>query len=87
MEIVPIDDYVVLKPFEEKDVTESGLILPSGRDAESVNNGVVVAMGELVKNIPIESKVLFKPYGFDEVTIEKQKYLVGKAENIMAIIT
>lgn len=87
MNLKPICDYVIIKPFEEESITESGIILPESRDTESSNNGTVVAKGEHVTIVSLNAKVLFKPYGFDEVTIEKQKYLVGKAENIMAIIT
>lgn len=86
MEIIPLEDYVIIKRLEENSVTESGIILPEMVDKEAVNIGFVTAIGNKLDVAFKDKKVLFKPYGFDEIVFNKQTLLVGKAENIMGVI-
>ena len=86
MNIQPLQDYVVVKPDTEATETESGIIIPEGSDKEAVNTGKVLAVGNTVSGEILDKKVLFRPYGFDEVTCGDEKVLIGKAENIMAVL-
>jgi chaperonin GroES len=82
-QFIPLEDFVVLKELEAKEKTDSGIILPDNLDKER-NQGRVISKGEKVtKPIGVGDFVLFRSYGFDEVEIEKEKYLVGKEEHII----
>ena len=87
MEFVPLRDLVLIKPDEAKTTTESGIIIPDEVDREPINIGVVVSVGELVP-APLfpDAKVVFKPYGFDEIVVNDQKLLIGKYELITGIL-
>ena len=88
MNIQPLQDYVVVKPDTEATETESGIIIPEGSDKEAVNTGTLIAVGKGINDDAgiLNKKVLFRPYGFDEVTCGDEKVLIGKAENIMAVL-
>ena len=79
----PLRDFVLLKELKPEELSASGIVLPDGLDKER-NQGVIVDKGEECKlPVKIGDKVLFRSYGFDEVEIEKEMYLVGKEENII----
>ncbi len=93
MNIQPLSNRVVLKPLDEEKMTQSGIVLPD-RD-EKPTTGEVVAVGPGKKGddgtvIPMEvqvgQKVLFKKYGFDEVEVEGEKYLIGDEGDIVAVL-
>ena len=78
-----MQDFVLLKELKPEEKTESGIVLPEEIDRER-NQGTIVSRGEMCK-LPVEvgDKVLVRSYGFDEVEIEGEKYLVGKEDNII----
>lgn len=95
--VLPLGDRVLVKSqkSEEKEKTKSGIYIP-----QSVNNdkgsdtGEVVAVGEGRYQdgtvVPIKVKVgdtvMFSKYGYDEIKIKGEDYLILKEENILAII-
>ena len=83
MRFIPLQDFVLLKELKPEEKTESGIVLPEEIDRER-NQGAVVSKGETCE-LPVEvsDKVLVRSYGFDEVEIEGEKYLIGKEENII----
>lgn len=83
MKFTPLQNYVLLKGLKPEETTSSGIILPNDNDKER-NQGVVVALGNECKfDVSVDDKVLFVSYGFTEVEIEKEMYLVGKEDNII----
>ncbi len=80
--ITPLQDYVLLE--ECKEVVDSGFIIPDSADVEAPVKAKIVAQGDDCKLLKSGDIVLFKRYGFDEITIDKIKYLIGKEENIVA---
>lgn len=95
MNIKPLNDNVIVKPFKEDDVTKSGIVLPGTADKERPEKGEVIAVGEgkVTANgernkmtVKIGDKVMFKKYSPDEITVDKEEYLVIKEEDILAII-
>ena len=83
MTLKPLQDYVLLKELKPEEVTESGIFIPEDVDKEK-NQGIVVEVGDKsVKSVEKGDKVLFLSYGFNEVEIEKEKYLIGKEENVI----
>lgn len=72
---------------EEKlpEISESGLIV-TNNEKEPNNKGKVLEIGKKVTEVKIDDRVLFKRYLFDEIEIDKKKYLIGKEENITMIL-
>jgi chaperonin GroES len=98
MKIFPLADRVLIKQADEKDQNEKnkfGIIIPDTVNKEKSEQGEVVALGtgkkdENGKDVPFNVKVgdtvIFSKYGYDEVTIDGQEYVMVKEENILAII-
>lgn len=84
MEITKVlNDFVVIEQDSPLKATESGIILPDEVDQETPPTGTVYSG---TPEIPIGSRVLFKPHMFDDLTLNKKQYKVGKSENIVAIL-
>ena len=95
MKIQPLHDKVIIKPLNEEEVTESGIVLPDTVDKEKPMQGEVIAVGpgkmdESCKRIPMSVKkgetVLFTKYGPDEVEIDGEEYLVIEEDKILGIV-
>lgn len=83
MNLLPLQDFVLLKELLPEEKTESGIILPEDVDKER-NQGEIVAKGETTKlPLKVGDKVLFQSYGFNEIEIDFGKFLIGKEENII----
>lgn len=87
--ITPLRDYVVLKD-KVVEPTESGLILVESADLEPSNEGVVVKLppAGLFQAPPFKEgdAVLFKRHMFEEYTVNKEKFLLGKQEGVIAVL-
>jgi chaperonin GroES len=90
----PLNDHVLIKPINGKEVSKSGIILPDTIDKEKPEQGEVVALGpgKLLENgqraplsIKVGDKVIFKKYSPDELPGD-EGYLLIKEEDIMAVI-
>ncbi|MBU1126421.1 MAG: co-chaperone GroES [Patescibacteria group bacterium] len=95
MNLRPITDHLVLKTIDQETTTASGIIIPETVDKERPEKGKVVAVGpgrvsDQGTRLPLEIKVgdtvVFKKYAPDEVKIDGEKYLVIKADDVMAVI-
>jgi len=95
MNIEPLYDKVVIKPLEEEEVTESGIVLPDTVDKEKPMQGEVVAVGpgkrlENGQTVPVGvkvgDKVLFTKYAPDEIEIDKEEFLVIEEDKILGIV-
>jgi len=92
--VKPIGDRVLVQPLEEKEVTKNGIIIPDNAK-EKPTEGRVIALGtgktdDEGKKIPFEVKVgdhvLISKYGGTEVTIEDEKYLIMREDDILGIV-
>jgi len=90
----PLNDYVLIKPIAEDEVSKAGIILPDTVDKEKPEKGEVVAVGQgkitdsgqrAPISVSVGSKVIFKKYSPDEIPGEKDLLMI-KEEDIMAII-
>jgi chaperonin GroES len=96
--ILPLADRVLLQQKDESEKESKnkfGIIIPDTVAKEKSEQGVVVAVGEgrldaTGKIVPMKVKigdtVLFSKYGYDEVKIDGEDFLLVKEENILAII-
>ena len=100
MNIQPLSDYVLIEPIKEEKTTKTGIVIPDTAEGEKPQRGRIISVGpgktdDDGKRIALSVKpgdmVLFKKYGPDEIKIENDKgeqveYLIGKEEDILAII-
>jgi chaperonin GroES len=95
MKIKPLSDHILIKPFEEGEKTEAGILLPKTAQKERPQRGEVVAVGPGKRTAegkitPLEVKkgdvVLFTKYGPNEIKIDGQKHLIASEDDILAII-
>lgn len=100
MHLKPLSDHVLIEPLKEE--TKGGIVLPETVDREKPMQGKVVAVGPGKMNeqgtrnpmqVRTGDKVLFRKYGPDEIkmtdpqTGSVKEYLIGREEDILAVIT
>lgn len=95
MDIKPLDDRVVVKPIEEDQTSEAGIILPDTVDKEKPEKGEVLAVGpgRILENgqrsqmaVKVGDTVLFKKYSPDEISVDKQDLLIISESDILAVV-
>ena len=95
LNVQPLGGRVLVKPLEEEEVTDSGLIIPDTAEKEKPQQGEIVALGtgkvaddgsEVKFNVKVKDKVLFKKYSPDEVEVDGVEYYVLEEEDILAVI-
>src|SRR5262245_15769430 len=96
--IRPLGDKILIKALSGKDLEKrsaSGIIIPETVSREKPEQGKVIAVGEGKyddngKLIPIRvkvgDKVIFSKYGYDEIKIDGEEYLVVSENQILAVI-
>lgn len=92
MELKPLGEKVVIKKIEIEEKTASGIVLPSSAKEET-NIAEIIAIGKDVEEdekakgqISVGDKVLFSKYAGTEVELEKEKYIVIKYQDLLAVI-
>lgn len=94
MNIKPLADRVVVKPYEEAETVKGGIIIPDTAK-EKPMQGEVVEVGpgrttEEGKRTPPEvkkgDKVLYGKYSGTEVTISGEEFLIMREADIFAVI-
>ena len=92
MELKPLGEKVVIKKIEIEENTASGIVLPSSAKEET-NIAEIIAIGKDVEEdektkgqISVGDKVLFSKYAGTEVELEKEKYIVIKYQDLLAVI-
>lgn len=90
----PMADRVLIQPVEEEEVKKGGIIIPDTAK-EKPQEGKVVALGSGKKDddgkaVPFEVKkgdrVLYSKYGGTEVSVDGEKYLIMREEDILGIM-
>lgn len=93
--IVPLFDYVLIKPLDEVDKTPGGLYLPETAK-EKPQMGMVMAVGpggvnEDGKKTPVVvkvgQKVMYKKWGGNEVKIDNEEWTLVSQADILAIVS
>jgi chaperonin GroES len=88
------DRVVVLQQADDFEKTASGIFIPDSVKKEKPEKGTVVAVGEgrreegvlVPLSIKIGDTVVFSKYGYDEIKINGEEYLIIKEDHILAII-
>jgi len=94
MQVKPLADRVIVKPFEEQEMKKGGIIIPDTAK-EKPMEGEVIEVGpgrttEEGKRVDLEVKkgdrVLYGKYSGTEVSIEGEEFLIMRESDIYAII-
>ena len=93
MHIKPLEDRILVKPLEAQEVKKGGIIIPDTAK-EKPEEGKIVALGagkwDEGKRKPFDvkkgDKVLFAKYAGNEITLEGEKHLILREEDILAVI-
>lgn len=94
MNVKPLADRVVVKPFSEVEVKKGGIIIPDTAK-EKPMEGEIVEVGpgrtsDEGKKTPLEVKkgdrVLYGKYSGTEVSIDGTEYLIMRESDIFAVI-
>jgi chaperonin GroES len=94
MQIKPLYDRVVVKPFEEQEVKKGGIIIPDTAKEKPMEGEVMeVGSGRVTddgKKMPLEVKkgdrILYGKYSGTEVNVGNIEYLIMRESDIFAII-
>lgn len=96
MKLKPMNDYLLIEPIKEDEVTKGGIVIPETAREERAIKGKVIAVGPGKLNedgdarIPLTvkegQKVIFKKYAPDEIKIDDKEYYFVREEDILAVI-
>ncbi len=90
--VVPMTDHIVLQAVESEEVTASGLVIPDSAK-EKPQHGEVLSVGPgkmndagVVESVDLKSgdRVLYQKYTGQEVTVDKEDYLIIKFGDVLA---
>lgn len=94
LKVKPLGDRVVVEPVEEKEVQKGGIIIPDTAK-EKPQEGIIAAVGtgktdDSGNKIPFEvkkgDKVLYSKYGGTEISIDGDKYLIMREDDILGVL-
>lgn len=93
--IKPIGPNILVKPLDEEQTTDSGIVLPDTVDKEKPQKGKVVELGtgivddgkKLQFNVKVGDTIIFKKYSPDEIEVDGEEYLIMTEGDILAIIS
>jgi len=94
MKMTPLGDRVIIKLLEQEEARKGGIIIPDTAK-ERPQEGEVVAVGKgrrtnsgerVVPEVKKGDRVLFGKYAGNEISIEDEKLLVVKEDEIWAIV-
>jgi chaperonin GroES len=95
MKIKPLGDRVLVKPLEEKEVKQGGIIIPDTAK-EKPQEGSVVEVGPGKKNdegkvnalsVKKGDRILYGKYSGTEVKLAGEDHLIISEEDVLAILT
>ena len=85
MNLQLLADRIVMEQLDAEEKTASGIVLPDSAK-EKPKMAKVLAVGKEVKEVKAGDTVLYKSYGPDDVKVEGKEYLIGKEEDLLAVV-
>ncbi|MCX5777023.1 MAG: co-chaperone GroES [Candidatus Firestonebacteria bacterium] len=94
MNIKPLEDRILVKPLEGGETKKGGIIIPdSAKEKPEEGKVIAVGAGKILENgtkKPLSVKkgdfVMFAKYAGNEITIDGDKHLIMREEDVLAII-
>jgi chaperonin GroES len=93
--IQPLGDRILVRQTkDDAEKTASGIYIPDSVKKEKPEEGTVIVVGEgrredgklVPLTVSVGDTVVFSKYGYDEIKIDGEDYLIVKEDNILAII-
>jgi chaperonin GroES len=93
--IRPLGDRVLVQPLEEQEVKKGGIIIPDTAK-EKPQEGKILSVGpgkrdDAGKLIPLDvkkgDKILFSKYGGTEITVDGEKMLIMREDDILGVVS
>ena len=94
MKIKPLQDRILVKRLEEKEVKKGGIIIPDTAK-EKPQEGEVIAVGngkvldngtKLALDVKAGDKILFGKYSGTDIKIDGEEYLILREDEVLAVI-
>lgn len=89
VKVTPLEDRVLVEPFEAEEKTASGIIIPDTAK-EKPQKGKIVAAGKGTKDVEMQVKVgdtvLYGKYAGTELNVDGKDYLIMRQSDILAIV-
>jgi len=94
LKIRPLDDRVVVEPFEAEEKTRGGIVLPdTAREKPQRGKVIAVGPGKLLEksgergqmSLKVGDCVFYGKYSGTEVEIEGDKYVILRESDVLAV--
>jgi chaperonin GroES len=94
LKIQPLDDRVVVQPFEAEEKTRGGIVLPDSAREKPLQGKVIAAgPGKLIEktgergqmSVKVGDRVIYGKYSGTEVDLEGETYVILRESDILAI--
>ncbi|MDY0095563.1 MAG: co-chaperone GroES [Candidatus Vecturithrix sp.] len=94
MKIRPLQDRVIVKRLEAKDVVKGGIIIPdTAKEKPQEGEVMAVGPGKVSKegtlqpmNVKVGDKILFGKYSGTDVKIDDEDYIIMREDDILGIL-
>ncbi|MEK6645357.1 MAG: co-chaperone GroES [Candidatus Firestonebacteria bacterium] len=94
MAVKPLEDRILVKPVEQKEQNKGGIIIPdTAKEKPEEGKVIAVGTGKTLDNgqkKAVEVKkgdmVLFAKYAGTEITIDGEKHMIMREDEILAVI-
>jgi len=94
MKIRPLQDRILVKRLEEKEVKKGGIIIPdTAKEKPQEGEVIAVGTGKLTEDgkrqpleVKVKDKILFGKYAGTEVRLDDEEYLIMREDDVLGII-
>jgi chaperonin GroES len=94
MVVKPLEDRVLVKPLEPEEVKKGGIIIPdTAKEKPEEGEVIAVGPGKILENgqkkeveVKKGDRILFSKYAGTEVTIDGEKHIILREDDILAVI-
>jgi len=96
LKIRPLDDRVVVEPFEAEEITRGGIVLPdSAREKPQRGKVIATGPGKLLEktgergemSLKVGDRVFYGKYSGTEVELEGDTYVILRESDVLAVQT
>lgn len=94
LKIRPLDDRVVVQPFEAEERTRGGIVLPdSAREKPQQGKVIATGPGKLLEktgergkmSLKVGDAIFYGKYAGTEVELEGEKYVILRESDVLAV--
>jgi chaperonin GroES len=94
LKIRPLDDRVVVEPFEAEEVTSGGIVLPdSAREKPQQGKVIAIGPGKLLEktgergkmSLKVGDKVFYGKYSGTEIEVNGEEYVILRESDVLAV--